>query len=455
MMRFRKLPAILRALKPNPSTSLKKYVIKQPFSLLAGNPQHLSLEHRLFNLMLLLAVTIAILGAYHNYLLGLPDITIYPSLCGGFVGGLFFYISRIKKIYHDPFVYVLALLTMVILSIVFFFNSGSAGPIIILDVCLFMIFILISNGITQYIILLLLLGHVFLLYFLEYQHPEWMHYYQNPRERLIDVMVTFGYSTFFMTFATILFKKNYNLERVRTATQNAELERLNARVTEQNARLEASLVKENEKNEFISQLMRELNHRVKNNLQLITSLLNTQAAQLSDAEARNHLELARNRIVSIGLIHQKLYRDQKALTLDLAEYIVDLSRYLIESSGDSGSIGLSSELTALQTRLEVAVHIGLVVNELITNSIKHAWKSSDKDKRISLRSEYQPEEHCYHLIVADNGKGFDSGMMQNSDSFGLELVASIVDQYDGQLDIESSAGTTVHMQYYFDPERSS
>lgn len=430
-----------------------KNIISKFFNLVAGSHHEFRLEHRLFNLMMILVLIIAILGAYYNYILGFPPITIYPSLLGGIIGAVFYYYARVKAIYRNYYVFVLAMLTMLIISIVFFYNSGSAGPIILLQVCLFIIYILISNGRSQFILLGMLLLQVAVLYYLEFSNPQWLNYYSNTKERFWDVLITFGYSTIFLTMAIVLFKKNYNRERNRIENQNIELAQLNLTVTEQNEKLEVktnslekSLLEIQEKNEFINTMMRELNHRVKNNLQLVTSLLNIQETQSHNPDAKSGINLARNRIVSIGLIHQKLYRENLDLVIELSDYISELSEYLIGASAISDPIKLNLELETIRVDVETAVHIGLVVNELITNSIKHAWESESNSKKMSIKATYSNHHETLSLIVKDNGKGFSESFESTENSNGLDLIKSIIGQYNGRMDITTRNGAEIKLE---------
>lgn len=384
--------------------------------------------------MMFLAILIAVLGGYYNYLLGLDRITIYPSYIGAGIGFLFYYLSRFRQIYHPSFIISVALMTITILSIVFFYNAGSAGPIILLDFCLFMIFLLMSHGWVQPVLLFLFLAHVILLYYLEYLHPEWIYLYQSTQERFLDVSITLTLSTLFLSIAIILFRNRYNNERQRVREQNAKLIKLNEDLKHSN-------IEVNEKNIFIQSLMKELNHRVKNNLQLVTSLLNIQQAQIKDASVRDSIELAKNRIVTIGLIHQKLYRDHLDLNLELSDYIRELCDFLIRGYPDGEQISINAALTNLKTRIEVAVHIGLMANELITNSLKHAWPEHQADRKIWISTDYISPTGKFELVVRDNGHGFMPSGVGSKQSFGLDLIGKIAVQYHGELILPKVRGS--------------
>ena len=404
--------------------NLVKKKLKKLLSKLSGETKSFSLEHRLFNIMILMAIAISYTGAFRNYLMGLPAITIYPSVIAGVIAFIYYYRSRFIGIYKNYFVYILASLTILIVSVIFFSNSGSAGPVIIVHICLFNVYMLISNGRNQYIILFLLLVHVTLLYYLEWIHPEWVKYYQTKEDRFTDVLPTFSFAVIFMSVTTIIFKKNYNRERKLVEGKNTELEN--------------SLIEINKKNEFIYSLMREINHRVKNNLQLVTSLLNMQENIAKNEKIKSSLNLAKSRIISIGLIHQKLYKDNLELHLELSDYINELTNYIIRAALPLHTIKLTTNLEHIEADVETAVHIGLIVNELITNSIKHAWSKSDNDNQISIKSKLNG--NTFHLFVSDNGTGINEGAKKNTDSMGLGLIQSIVEQYEGNLQIMNNNG---------------
>lgn len=433
-----------------------KKIVTRISDFIGGNVKDFPLEHRLFNILVFLTVILSFLGAFHNFVLGLSSLSVYPSVIAGLICSYLYYQARKRKIFHAGYVILLAAMAIFIISIVFFNNSGSSGPIIILQLCIFNILILISSRKYQLLVLLLLLVNVFLLYFFEYLHPEWVLHYKNNSERFWDVLATFTYSALFMLGTTIIFKNKYNSERKKVEHQNKELSELYNIINSQKealerkkTELENSLAEIQHKNEFILSLTRELNHRVKNNLQIVTSLLNMQESRIKNKHAKQVIKQAKNRIISIGLIHQKLYRDGLDLEIELSEYIRELAEYIVNSSLPEFDVIMVLKLEKVKATVEKSVHVGLIVNEIITNSIKHAWNKNSVNKQIMISS-CKKEDGIFLLNVADNGTGFKNKMPTGcTKTFGLRLIRSIVDQYDGELQLENNKGAVIEIKMNF------
>lgn len=188
-------------------------------------------------------------------------------------------------------------------------------------------------------------------------------------------------------------------------------------------------------------LLKEVHHRVKNNLQIISSIMNLQSAYVGDDERlRDLLHHSRDRIRSMSLIHESLYQHKDFSSLDLAAYVDGLARNLVMSYSLSGKVDLNMDLSPTNLVLDQAIPCGLILNELISNALKHAYPHGAAGVvDIRLRCEGDRVE----LTVADNGiglpQGFDPYVQGN---LGLELVRTLVDQLDGRIDITSSSGVT-------------
>ncbi|MBN2263330.1 MAG: tetratricopeptide repeat protein [Prolixibacteraceae bacterium] len=185
-------------------------------------------------------------------------------------------------------------------------------------------------------------------------------------------------------------------------------------------------------------LLKELNHRVKNNLQMVSSLLNLHARQLKDHPAAEALMAGRYRVEALTLIHQKLYRDDVDTKIDIQNYIEDLSKNLVLNFGPEFTLDL--KLEPLILKIDKAIPLGLVMNELITNSLKYGGNDNPAPE-LKIRIDNEKEEEVL-ITVADNGKGLppDFDLMQ-SKSFGLKLVNSLVKQLSGEISYRAENGT--------------
>ena len=188
-------------------------------------------------------------------------------------------------------------------------------------------------------------------------------------------------------------------------------------------------------------LIREIHHRVKNNMQIISSLLSLQSRSIDDKKTFELFRDSQNRVRSMALIHEKLYQSDNLAEIDFKEYIKNLTTDLIRSYGVTpGTISLSINVNKVSLGVNTAIPCGLIINELLTNSIKHAFPDGKKGKiNIEL---HQITENEYMLIFNDNGIGLPENFeFKNIKSLGLRLVNSLTDQLNGKIDLEIVNGT--------------
>ena len=182
-------------------------------------------------------------------------------------------------------------------------------------------------------------------------------------------------------------------------------------------------------------LLKEVHHRVKNNLQIISSLLNLQSKYIKDDQALEMFKESRNRIRSMTLIHEKLYRSKDLANIDVAEYIQNLSSNLFRSYS-AGRISLKTQVDDML--LSTAIPCGLIINELVSNSLKHAFPEKQGEIYVNLHR----DDGRSTLIVSDNGVGFPENVdFRNTDSLGLQLVCTLTDQLDGAIELNRRDGT--------------
>jgi PAS domain S-box-containing protein len=222
-----------------------------------------------------------------------------------------------------------------------------------------------------------------------------------------------------------------------------ELERyrlmLEEMVAGRTAELEASL-REKEL------LLREIHHRVKNNLQVIASLLSLQEGAVADPAAAEALAESRNRIATIGLVHERLYSSADLSRIDLAEYVRMLFLSLLQSFGvDSNRVTLDAAVEADSMDIAVAIPWALILNELLVNAIKHAWPGGRPGRiEVSMR----PAGGRWLLRVKDDGRGFPEGFdFGRLSSLGLRIVRLLAEQAGGSVRAESRDGAEVTVDF--------
>ena len=187
-------------------------------------------------------------------------------------------------------------------------------------------------------------------------------------------------------------------------------------------------------------LIEEVHHRVKNNLQVITSLLGLQARTIKDPATRKKFEESRYRIQAMAILHQILYESSSLAEIDFADYIRRLVEHLVRSYGAASRIRTEVHLEALRCHRDVALPCGLIVNELLSNAFKYAFPGGKNGEiRVVLR---QGSPGKVHLMVRDNGVGLPPGLDWNtSPTLGLRLVRTLARQIDAEVKTSGRPGT--------------
>ncbi|MEX2443746.1 MAG: transporter substrate-binding domain-containing protein [Alkalispirochaeta sp.] len=193
-----------------------------------------------------------------------------------------------------------------------------------------------------------------------------------------------------------------------------------------------------------STLLKEVHHRVKNNLNVIVSLLRLQEDQIDSVEsARDAFEQSRNRIFSMALVHESLYQSDSLSEIDMNDYIRDLLKQLGDMSLTGHKIVYELDLEPIRLNISRAIPCGIILNELLTNSIKHAFSEAAHNPTVMISFRRVTDTEL-ELSVHDNGAGVPLGFsVDNASSLGLQLVHLLVAQIDGELEISSDTGTLV------------
>lgn len=247
--------------------------------------------------------------------------------------------------------------------------------------------------------------------------------YEHEKTRKSYLLLSVVVLAFIITFLIInnqmnkrrqgeLFIKNKHIIQQKTAIENALKEK-----------------------EF---LIKEIHHRVKNNLQIISSMLSLQSDVIESKAAKEVLQESRLRINSMSLIHQMLYNKSNMTDISISEYLKALLSQ-IEKSYTLNNCKITTQLNCdnVSIDLDTAIPLGLIVNELVTNSLKHAFKNSSEG---TITVEFKKSESNFTLIVQDNGSGFDV-KNHNSGSLGMELIHLLVEQLNGAITFTNNNGT--------------
>jgi len=256
---------------------------------------------------------------------------------------------------------------------------------------------------------------------------------------------------------------NQMIDKIESTNEEMEIinRELEQRVKERTLELEnalRSLQKENEDRKKAESeisnslnekevLLKEIHHRVKNNLQIVSSLFFFQSKKITDPVTLEMFRDGQNRVKSMALIHEKLYQSEDLANIDFKEYVKKLSNFLFQSYGVSQSkFKLKNNITNVQLSVDTAVPCGLIINELVSNSFKHGFKDMDAGEiRIDMDHD---ENNKLILKISDNGKGLPKDLnISELDSLGLRLVNNLTIQLNGNVEFFNRNGTTVKLTF--------
>jgi PAS domain S-box-containing protein len=203
---------------------------------------------------------------------------------------------------------------------------------------------------------------------------------------------------------------------------------------------------------------KEIHHRIKNNLQVISSLLDLQADKFNDTKVVEAFRESQNRVISMALIHEELYKEERTDTLNFSDYLKKLAENLFQTYRvSSKNIHLNLDLEEnMLFDMDIAVPLGIIVNELVSNSIKHAFMGRDKGEILiklhreesKVRKTEGTKSTNFVLSVLDNGIGIPKNLeIEELDSLGLQLVSSLVEQLDGELGLKRNNGTEFTIRF--------
>ncbi len=194
-------------------------------------------------------------------------------------------------------------------------------------------------------------------------------------------------------------------------------------------------------------LLKEIHHRVKNNMQVIISLLSIQSGYTKDKAALALFDEAKNRIRSMALIHEKMYQSGDLAHIDFQDYIMALTNDLIDTYAINCDIFLDIKIEKVKFGIDTLIPLGLLLNEIISNALKYAFNDTDKGKVI-INLSLEENKNTYTLLVGDNGSGMEKGMLAKEEgSLGMELIKIFVSQLDGNIKRLDDKGTFFEIKF--------
>lgn len=231
-----------------------------------------------------------------------------------------------------------------------------------------------------------------------------------------------------------LLYRNYRLKQ----KSNDKLQLLNEELADKNTLLD----KRNAENEL---LLKEIHHRVKNNLELVKSLIALQSAQIDDPATKEAMIASQNRVQSMGIIHQKLYQGTNLGSIEMKDYFLNLGEGILDTFNAEEQVKIECAMDNLELDVDTAVPIGLIVNELLTNALKYAFPKNEQGTiHISLE---KTDDSYLKLKIKDNGVGKVVGIAPKGTGFGSQLVQLLTQQLNGQMKEHNDKGT--HIEFDF------
>lgn len=206
-----------------------------------------------------------------------------------------------------------------------------------------------------------------------------------------------------------------------------------------------SIKKQKEEKEV---LLKEIHHRVKNNLQVINSLIRLQCAYTDDQVALDLFDECQNRIISMALIHEKMYESHDLSNVNIQEYIAELSQNLLRSYRLHKNVELDIDVSVKTLTLDTLIPLGLLLNELISNSLKHAFLDDKEDGVITVKLDHDSSSGKFVLEIGDNGIGLPDDFTFNSAlTLGMELVVTLSSQLDGTIERIEKPGSHFRIEF--------
>ena len=191
--------------------------------------------------------------------------------------------------------------------------------------------------------------------------------------------------------------------------------------------------------------LKEIHHRVKNNLQIISSLLDLQGSYVDQKETVNVLEGSKSRVKSMAMIHDLLYQSSDLTSIDFSNYVKNLVQDLFYSYGTKDNVKPVIDTEEVFLNIETAIPCGLIINELVSNSLKYAFQDNKSGEVfIALKL----HDNGFELVIADNGIGLPENIcFENIETLGLKLVDMLIKQLEGSIKLDRNGGTKFHIRF--------
>ena len=375
------------------------------------------------------------------------------------------------KNYHNFLTIFISVSIMILVGIIAGIKQSTLGGFPSYLICVFIFSVLFQFKAWTVISIYILSLAAFMITTLHYHHNPTIFFVQN-----ISVLFFFILALLISRFQHIEKLKNYLIQKdfleinqnLRTEVDERKIielelqkmkDELEGRVNERTKELANTyyelVIKLNESRKNEEQvkaslrekniLLQEIYHRVNNNLQIILSMFKLQQYNIKSDEVRNVLQSSQNRIRSMALIHEQLYRSENLMDVNFSKYIENLVMHLYSSFHfDPDKVVFEQNIKDVELTINSAIPCGLIANELISNCLKHAFPENQGKFSVSMSG----DDRNYTLLIEDDGIGFSENFdLENPANLGLQLVGILVDQMHGKLDISGEKGTSIKITF--------
>lgn len=390
--------------------------LRKIINKLIGASAETPLRHKMTNTALLINMFYGIISIITNFFIKLPLITTVVLAVTVLLFSILYFLSRFKGKAELSVDIAVSFTFFVFTPVMWFTNNGLEGG--------FHLFIFLFGAFTLAVLegkkLLLFLLSLFIisiaLIITERLHPEWITQYPSETEKFTDLFISFILVFIGIIFLMYVYTKQFYKYNQKLNESNIELEQVNIELS--------GRIKEREV------LLHEVHHRVKNNLQMVSGLLSLQSNTAKDQKLSKLLKTSQERINAISGVHELLYRSNNLKFIDINEYTEDLVKNIkVSSYTDKRNIIIQTDLQSSIIEIKKIIPYGLIINELLSNSIKHAFN----DMGGLIKIEGRKTDHEYIIKLSDNGKGLPLDFdIENLDSLGFKLLKGLIEQINGE-----------------------
>lgn len=371
------------------------------------------------NTALLVNILYGLITIPSNYFIKLPFYSFLTLIVTVLFFAVLYYFSRFKGKANICVDIAIIYTFIVFTPVMWFSNDGFEGGFVFY-IFLFGAFTLaVAEGRKLLFFLLLLLIISLILIFAGNNHPELLSEYPSKNDQFFDMLISF-----ILVFIGIMFLMYYYTNQF--YKYNSKLNETNIELEKVNIQLSDS-IKEREI------LLHEVHHRVKNNLQMVSGLLRLQYNTVKDKDLSKSLQISHERIDAISIVHNLLYKSDNLKNIDIGEYTENLVHNIkISSFTDKKNITIKLDSEHSIIEIDRLIPYGLIINELVSNSVKHAFNAAGG--LITIKGNVRDKN--YFLSIKDNGKGLpDDFEIMKSDSLGFKLINGLCEQINSELKI--------------------